>query len=288
MLLPISTAPGGVGAALPEAAPLVTSSREPPTAVTALDLWREVLAAHLAARPNAVTPAGDAYPETTHGDVRRAALVFSRELCQPRYDLANLTATREAWREALARIHTGAAGLPWDSLYPSNPQFWLGDARALAQRLAAVDARRNRLVFSPPYDLAHAVAVGDPMTTYLDLRAHFMARRLVRTGEGGWRFPDTTVGDAIQVARIVDAEIASVMRATREPLVMEFVTDRLPLWREVAAQIAATARTVPADAPYPHNERVWRAYRRVSIPLAVAHEAATSAKSTPLTQPVLR
>lgn len=286
MLLSTPTAPGGDAAALPgalESPPLAASSREPTaTAATALDVWREILAAHLAARPNAVTAAGDAYPETSHGDVRRAALVFSRELCRPRYDFARLGDTRAAWREALARIHVTAAHLPWDAPYPSNPQFWLSDTRALAQRLAAVDVRRNRLINAQPDGLVHAVSGGDPLTTYLDLRAYFFPRRLVRT-DRGWRYPETTVGDVAQIVRIVDAEIARELHDARNPLVVELIEGRLAPWRAAASAVRAAVRVQPSDTPYADNLTLWRAYWRLSGSLAVAHEASAEDARNPLT-----
>ncbi len=297
MFIPYPTAAGGDGAAPPgaTAAPLVgiisptgfTPGAPGAAGATALDVWHAILGAHLAARPSALTPTGEAYPETTLGDVRRAALVFSRELCQPRYDLANLTDTRAAWRDALARVQGTAAIVPWDAPYPSNPQFWLGDTRALAQRLAAVDVRRNRLVNARPDGLAQAVGAGDPLTTYLDVRAYFLARRLTRTDERAWRYPETTVGDVVQIVRIVDGEIARVVGTSRSPEVREFLLSHLPRWRAAAASVPAAARTQPHDAPYVDNANLWRAYRRVSIPLAVARDATNSESRNPFTAPVL-
>ena len=289
MLFPNPAAPGGDGVA-PPGATLTPPVPGPPIGLapvaTALDTWQAILAAHLAARPNAVALTGETYPETTLGDVRRAALQFSRELCQPRYDLANLTGTRAAWRDALARIQASAATVPWEAPYPSNPQFWLGDSRALAQQLAAVDVRRNRLTNVRPDGLSLAVGTGDPMTTYLDLRAYFFARRLVRVDDRGWRYPASTVGDVVQVVRIVEGEIATASRASRNPLVVELIAGHLPRWGEAAAAVNATARVQPSDAPYHDSETLWRAYRRVSIPLAVAHEAAAEEKRNPFVQRV--
>ena len=240
---------------------------------TALDTWHALIGAHLAARPAAVSAAGEVYPACTSGDIRRAALRFSRELCLTRYDLANLTATRAAWRDALERVRAIAATLPWGGPYPESERFWLGDARALAQRLAAVDARRNRLVNVDADGLTRAVGVGDPLTTYTDLRAYFLARRLTRT-DRGWRYPETTVGDVRQLVRLVEVEIGKAL-AVAPPGSdgHEVIVGRLGAWHQAAAAVEA-GRHLPADRTYPDNLTLWRAYRKVAIPLSVAYDLA--------------
>ncbi len=242
---------------------------------TALDTWHALLTAHLAARPGAVSAAGEVFPESTVGDVRRAALRFSRELCLPRYDLANLTATRAAWRDALARVHAQCAAVPWGAVYPANEQFWLGDARALAQRLAAVDVRRNRLIDASPGGLARAAGAGDPLTTYSDLRAYFLARRLTRTDDRRWRFPETTVGDVAQIVRIVNDEVRRILAAAPAGSSARAVLDgHLEPWARIAAAVRATGRGLADDQVYPANVELWRAYRKVAIPLSVARDVA--------------
>lgn len=270
------------GAAPVDAIPDVTLPDAPvadPTRPrTALDTWNALLTAHLAARPAAVSAAGEVYPACTSGDIRRAALRFSRELCLPRYDLANLAATRAAWRDALERIRALAATVPWGGPYPESERFWLGDTRALAQRLAAVDARRNRLVNADADGLTHAVGVGDPLTTYTDLRAYFLARRLSRT-DRGWRYPETTVGDVRQLVRLVELEVAkAVAVAPPGSDAYEVIVGRLGPWHEAAAAVKAV-RDLPADRVYAGNLALWRAYRKVAIPLSVAYDLARADRS---------
>ncbi|MBK9032135.1 MAG: hypothetical protein IPL61_12585 [Myxococcales bacterium] len=280
LALPLET--GADGAALPPdtvdapdalAAPAVAV--RPAAPPTAIDTWQTLIAAHLAARPGLVSAAGELFPASTIGDVRRAALQFSKELCQPRYDLANLAATRAAWRDALARIRAQCGAVPWGAVYPDNEQFWLGDARALAQRLATVDVRRNRLVGAGPDGLARAVGTGDPLTTYLDLRAYFAARRLMRADDRGWRYPETTIADVVQIAHIVQDELRRfIATAPAGSTAREVLGDHVAQWQRVAAMIPDHARGMPRDQVYPGNAELWRAYRRVSVPLSVARDVA--------------
>lgn len=265
--------PDVLPAALPDVSLPDAPVPDPTRPRTALDTWHALIAAHLAARPAAVSAAGEVYPACTCGDIRRAALRFSRELCLPRYDLANLTATRAAWRDALERVRALAATAPWGGPYPESERFWLGDARALAQRLAAIDARRNRLVNVDADGLTRAVGVGDPLTTYTDLRAYFLARRLSRT-DRGWRYPETTVGDVRQLVRLVELEVAkAVAVAPPGSDAHDVIVGRLGPWHQAAAAVEA-ARHLPVDQTYPDNLALWRAYRKVAIPLSVAYDVA--------------
>ena len=293
-------APDGIGVDLPapDAAPAVSSGAaeamllpagqvpDPTRPRTALDTWHALLASHLAARPNAVGAVGTIYPACTVGDIRRAALRFSRELCLPRYDLANLTATRAAWRDALERIRVLVAALPWSAAYPDSERFWLGDSLALAQRLAAVDVRRNRLVGASADGLAQAAGVGDPLTTYSDLRAYFLARRLTRTDDTGWRYPETTVGDARQLVALVDVELRKVADAPPGSATADFLVGRLDGWHRAAAAVEA-ARGEPADRLYADNRALWRAYRKLAIALSVAYDLSARYRQ-PFATPVQR
>ena len=275
----VGVEPAPAPAAAPEVAPSAAEAvllpvgqvPDPTQPRTALDTWRALLASHLAARPNVVGAVGSIYPACTAGDIRRAALRFSRELCLPRYDLANLTATRAAWREALERIRVLVAALPWSAAYSDSERFWLGDTLALAQRLAAVDVRRNRLVNAGADGLAAAVGVGDPLTTYGDLRAYFLARRLARTDDTGWRYPETTVGDARQLVALVAVELRKVVDAPPGSATADFLVGRLDGWHRAAAAVEA-ARGEPADRLYADNRALWRAYRKLAIGLSVAHD----------------
>ena len=61
--------------------PAAVGTRSAPR--TAIDLWNTLLSLYLASRAHGASATGEAYPETTAGDVRRVAAGFSRQLCLP-------------------------------------------------------------------------------------------------------------------------------------------------------------------------------------------------------------
>lgn len=285
MYFPTAVTTAAVGPAL-SVAPSVLA---PPTAVAApaaapaatapdaLDRWRTILDTFTAIRPSLVTSDGLIVPETTVGDVQRAALRFSRMLCAPCYDGANLADTRAAWRDALARMQAQVRGAPWAAVYPDNPGWWLSDTRALAQHLAEVDRRRNAIAQAPSGTITILGGRHDPLLTYLDLRAYFLARRLARSANG-WRYPETTVRDVLEIVRIVNEDVAAVVAKLPPGATADWLLDgRIAAWEQVARRVVATARGLPADEPHPENRRMWVEYRRVSIPLSVAAGAAPRA-----------
>lgn len=241
---------------------------------TALDLWDALFASYLAARPHGASAIGEAYPETTTGDVRRVAVGLSRQLCLPRYDLADLSATRAAWREADARVTAICRALAWNAPYPENERFWLSDALALAQRLAAVDVRRNSLVESQGGVLTLLGDRSDPLTTWQDLRAYFLARRPIRT-ERGWRYPETTVGDVAQIARILDEDLRTTTAlALPGSDTARALAGRVEPWRVLARDVHTFARRHARDAVYPDNARFWRAAHALAIWMSVGVDVA--------------
>ena len=246
----------------------------PPAGADAVDLWRFLMHAHLAARNAGASVDGEPYPETSVGDVRRAALRFSRALCLPRYDGANLRATRDAWRDACARVEALAAALPWSSPYPENERFWLSDTLALAQRLAEVDRRRSRN--GDGLDLAASLGDrSDALTTWQDLRAYFLARRLARHDGRGLRYPETTVGDVRQIVDLYEVDAKKVLASLVDaPEARRAVVRQLAAWREVAAAVEDHAARLPATAAYPDNLRFWQATKKLALWLTTGAEVA--------------
>lgn len=246
----------------------------PPGAVTALDLWDQLFHGYFAVRNAGASASGEAYPETTAGDVRRIALQLSRALCLPRYDGASLQPTRAAWRDACARIDTLTRDRPWSDLYPENERFWLSDALALCQRLAEIDRRRNRL--RDGLDLETYLGDrSDPLTTWQDLRAFFLSRRIVRRDEEGERYPETTVGDVIQVVRVFRADADRVWRAL--PPAGEaraIVAGPIEAWRQAAGTVDGHAARLPSTATYPENAAFWRATRKLALWLSTGADVA--------------
>ncbi|MBZ0236233.1 MAG: hypothetical protein K8M05_28155, partial [Deltaproteobacteria bacterium] len=237
----------------------------------AWDLWQELIGSYLDMRNAGVSATGEAFPETTAGDVRKASLVLSRELCLPRYDFADLATTRATWRDALARVHALCAAVPWSAPYPENERFWLSDSFALAQRLAAVDQRRNAMVARD--GALTLVADSDPLTTWQDLRAYFVARRLVHLDQRKWRYPETTVGDVGQVVRLLNQHVSDLLdRLPAETYERGWLLGHVRRWRPVAEAVKAYARQHRADDSYPDNAAFWRESRKIAIALSTAHD----------------
>jgi len=238
----------------------------------AWNLWQGLLGSYLNTRNAGASANGESFPETTAGDVRKASLALSRELCLPRYDFADLAATRAVWGDALARVHATCGAVPWSALYPENERFWLSDSLALAQRLAAVDDRRNAMIARADGVLA-LVADSDPLTTWQDLRAYFVERRMVRVDGEKWRYPETTVGDASQVVRLVDQHVAEIVdRVPAETHERGWLIGHLRRWRPIADAVKAYARQHASDDVYPDNAALWRESRRIAIALSTAHD----------------
>ena len=238
----------------------------------AWDLWNELFGSYLDTRNAGVSVDGEAFPETTVGDVRKASLALSRELCLPRYDFADLAATRAAWRDALTRINGLCASLAWAAPYPENERFWLSDSLALAQRLAAVDRRRNAMVARDDGVLS-LVADSDPLTTWQDLRAYFIVRRLVHLDERKWRYPETTVGDVRQIVRLLNQHVSDAL--DRLPATAHehgWLLGHVRRWRPIADAVKAHARQRSAEDRYPDNAAFWRESRKIAIALSTIHD----------------
>ncbi len=243
----------------------------------AFDVWQDLLTGYIETRNIGMTAAGEAFPETTAGDVRRVAARLSRELCHPRYDLAGLVETRAAWRDALARADALCARTGWLELYPENERFWLSDSLALAQRLAVVDTRRNAIVHGDGGLLEVLGDRSDPLTTWQDLAHFYRARRPVRTDVRGLAYPETTIGDVIQVARVIDQDARrTIAMALPYSAAASALRGRLGQWRTVAGQLEVHAVNRPLDDTYAWNAAFWRTTRRLAIWLSVARDLARS------------
>lgn len=259
---------------LPIAVPVEAAA---PSSPPILPLWHALREQFQAVRPVAITVDGEPYPETTAGDVRLASVHLSRALCHARYDHARLTEVRAAWRDALARVAATLARVGWDGHYPDNRGFWLDDARALAQQLGAVDARRNGIT---AVDGRPRVAgtYRDLSVLLDDLRHWYLERRFVRRSRG-LRYPETTVGDVREVAamlsqhagvdpaRSFDERVASVSGRLFTAAIQDGGQASSPrrarwhqavaAWRAALARIDGLAGERSDDATYPDNPRFW-------------------------------
>ena len=260
-------------------APLVDTAAAVPLVVASppiLPLWHALRSQYQALRPVIVAPEGDSYPETTAGDVRLASIHLSRALCNPRFDHAQLTDARAAWRDAIARAAAILARIGWNAPFPDNRRFWLSDSRALAQQLGAVEARRNGIT---AVDGRPRVAGAYPDLSVLwnDLRHWYLERRFVRRSRGH-KYPETSVADVREVARLLTQyagldpsrpyeerlaavggqlmSAAVVGRRRIAPLVARW-NDATARWRAVQSRIEGLAGERADADTYPDNPRFW-------------------------------
>jgi hypothetical protein len=242
---------------------------------TALDTWHGLLTSYLDIRNVGLSDTGEAYPETTAGDVHRISMLLSRELCMPRYDFANLATTRAAWRDAVVRTSMLCDRVAWRDPYPENERFWLSDSLALAQRLAVVDTRRSAIVDDHHGLIRVRGDRADALTTWNDLRNFLLQRRPVRTDQQSHRYPDATVGDVVQVAQFLNEDLhrtTALIGDRAVPIHWQFEVRR---WRQALARVVDTARGHKFDETYADNERFWRDSRRFAIRMSVYRDLLT-------------
>ncbi len=216
--------------------PLGTSSAVAPV----LPLWKSLRTLYLARRPMLIGPDGEAYPDTTVGDVRTIVARLSAALSHPRFDHAQLGDARRAWRAATARVHNIGRGRGWYHTYPDNVSLWWRDTRQLAEALAAVDARRDaiRAVDSLP---TLTVAYTDARILWGDLRHWFLLRRAVRRDRASLlTYPVTTVAEVVRVADLLATAIADRARGDN-----------------LRARVAQVAAGLAPDDTYPDTAAFW-------------------------------
>lgn len=256
-------------------APLVDAALPVVAATPILPLWHALRSQYQTIRPVASAPDGETYPETTAGDVRLASIHLSRALCNARFDHAQLTDVRAAWRDALARAAAILTRVGWDAPHPENRRFWLRDSLALAQRLGAVEARRNGITAVDGRPLV-AGAYPDLTKLWSDLRHWYLERRVARRSRG-LQYPETTVADVREVARVIsqyagldpsrpyDERLASIGGQLLQAVVDQRVASQLvgrwsdatARWRAVLARIEGLARGRADGDTFPDNPRFW-------------------------------
>lgn len=221
-----------LASALPRSAPTPT--------VPVLPLWTSLRTLYLARRPTLIGPDGEAYPDTTVGDVRTIVVRLSAALSHPRFDHAQLGDPRRAWRAATAHVHQVARGRGWYHTYPDNLSLWWRDTRQLAEALAVVDARRDaiRTVDGLP---TLTVAYADAHVLWGDLRHWFLLRRAVRRDRASLlTYPVTTVAEVAHVAGLLAGAIADPARGDA-----------------LRAQVAQIATGLAPDDTYPDTPAFW-------------------------------
>lgn len=184
----------------------------PSPSAPVLPLWKSLRTLYLARRPMLIGPDGEAYPDTTVGDVRTIVTRLSAALSHPRFDQAQLGDVRRAWRAATARVHDIARGRGWYHTYPDNVSLWWRDTRQLAEALAAVDTRRDAICAVDGLPTL-AVAYTDARVLWGDLRHWFLLRRAVRRDPASLlTYPVTTVAEVARVADLLADAIADKAR----------------------------------------------------------------------------
>jgi len=108
-------------------------------------------------RPVKKVPRGK-YPETSNGEVRQLAKIWSRLAGQGRRDFAEVEQRREDWKVALAQIAAATTFTDPDLPFPHNEEFWLRWTRRLAIWLGAAQAmpsKREMIVDSVKESISH-------------------------------------------------------------------------------------------------------------------------------------
>lgn len=106
-----------------------------------LDLWEATRRFFKEKRKvlTSTTRHGWTYPETTNGDVRQLAEVWSRVHKQLwRSDLARAKQHRDEWNEARSKIEISTAGADPTAVFVDNELFWLRWTKRQAIYLSAV------------------------------------------------------------------------------------------------------------------------------------------------------
>lgn len=221
---------------LASALPISATSNVAPV----LPLWTSLRTLYLARRPMLIGPDGEAYPETTVGDVRSIVARLSAALEHPRFDHAQLADVRRAWRAVVARVHQASRGRGWYHVFPDSLTLWWRDTRHLAEALAAVDQRRGaiRTVDGLP---SLTVAYADARVLWGDLRHWFLLRRAVRRDPASLlTYPVTTVAEVAHVTSLLAAVIGDPARADT-----------------LRARVAEVARGRADDEAYPDTAAFW-------------------------------
>lgn len=104
-----------------------------------LDLWEATRRFFNARRPVKTGARGFAYPETTNGEVRQLADVWSRVHGRLwRGDLARARQHRDEWRDARSAIEVATAGADPAATFTRNEELWLRWTKRQAIYLSAV------------------------------------------------------------------------------------------------------------------------------------------------------
>lgn len=231
---------------------------------TALDFWQSLLTSYLDVRNVGVSGADEAFPLTTAGDVQRTAMQFSRQLCLPRYDFADLRVARDAWRDAFTRARSLCADVDWNEVYPENERFWLSDTLALSQRMAAVDNRRNAFIVDASGLLSVTDTSDDPLTLWSDLRQFYADRRGWRRDHQKLRVPLTLVRDIASVVAIVHAAMLETLgHLVGEPQLLELHRRAARQWLLAVDVVSERSRGLQPTDVYPANADFWRAAGRL-------------------------
>lgn len=106
--------------------------------INPLDLW-EATRRYFKERRPVKTGRHFTYPETTNGEVRQLAEVWTKlQRRVLRWDLARARQHADEWKEAISAIETATAGADPDQTFARNEDFWLRWTKRQAVYLSAV------------------------------------------------------------------------------------------------------------------------------------------------------
>jgi hypothetical protein len=94
-------------------------------------------------------------------------------------------------------------------------------------------------------------AVGDPLDLWDQLRRAYLARRPALVGRDGWRYPDTTYLDVVEVANALETVLAGLDDTTPTG------ADHAARWRHAYHQIFEALNHHNLTERFGENELFW-------------------------------
>jgi hypothetical protein len=196
-----------------------------------LDLWEATRRFFKERRPVRVGRHGFTYPDTSNGEVRQLADVWTRIRSRLwRADLARANQHRDEWKEARSTIEIATAGADPSATFKDNDDFWLRWTKRQAIYLSAVrdmPSRWDMAIDSIKGSVAHlpenladgAEAVADASAT-VARKAGEVATAPIRglfAGLFGRLGTPLLVGAAVAGGIVLGPKLLAKRSATQEP-----------------------------------------------------------------------
>lgn len=94
-------------------------------------------------------------------------------------------------------------------------------------------------------------AVGDPLDLWDQLRRAYLARRPALVGRDGWRYPETTYLDVVEVANALETVLATIIDASPTG------AEHAARWRHAYVQIFEALNHHNLSERFGENELFW-------------------------------